>query len=101
MDNFVSFVRIPVVVVLPLVNLMKYQVRYLRSLSLSSISLSDLKEGGPGKVVKAAYSVLFGTPQSWMKNIRWRELFSSPAYMERLRCVAINEAHVIKQFLAA
>lgn len=101
MDNFVSFVRIPVVVVLPLVNLMKDQVSYLRSIGVSSISLSDLKEGGPGKVVKAAYSVVFGTPQSWMKNIRWRELFSSSVYMERLRCLAINEAYVIKQFLAA
>lgn len=59
MDNFVSFVRIPVVVVLPLVNLMKDQVSYLISIGVSSISLSDLKEREPGKVVKAAYSVVF------------------------------------------
>ena len=92
------FVRIAVVVVLPLVNLMKYQVSYLRGIGVFSISPSDLKEGEPEKVVKAAYSVVFGTPESWLKNIRWRKVLSSSVYMEKLCSVANDEAHVTKQW---
>ena len=50
------------VVVSPLVNLMKDQVRYLRSIGVSSVSLSDLQDEDTEKVEKAAFSVVFGTP---------------------------------------
>ena len=87
-----------VAVVSPLVNLMKDQVRFLRSIGISSVSLSDLEEGEDEKVEKAAYSVVFGTPESFLRNERWREVLSSPVYLEKLCCVAVDEAHVIKQW---
>lgn len=87
-----------VVVVSPLVNLMKDQVRYLRGIGVSSVSLSDLQDGDTEKVEKAAFSVVFGTPESWLKNERWRALLSSPVYSEKLCCIAVDEAHVIKQW---
>ena len=87
-----------VAVVSPLVNLMKDQVRFLRSIGISSVSLSDLEEGEAEKVEKAAYSVVFGTPESFLRNERWREVLSSPVYLEKLCCVAVDEAHVIKQW---
>ena len=82
----------------PLVNLMKDQVRHLRSIGISSVSLSDLEEGEAEKVEKAEYSVVFGTPESFLRNERWREVLSSPVYLEKLCCVAVDEAHVIKQW---
>ena len=87
-----------VVVVSPLVNLMRDQVQSLRSIGVSSVSLSDLEEGEADKVGKAAYSVVFGTPESWLKNELWRDVLSSPVYVEKLCCVAVDEAHVIKQW---
>ena len=87
-----------VVVVSPLVNLMRDQVRSLRSIGISSVSLSDLQEGEAEKVEKAAYSVVFDTPESWLKVERWRQVLSSPIYSEKLCCVAVDEAHVIKQW---
>ena len=87
-----------VVFVSPLVNLMRDQVRSLRSIGISSVSLSDLQEGEAEKVEKAAYSVVFGTPESWLKVESWRQVLSSPIYSEKLCCVAVDEAHVIKQW---
>ena len=46
---------------------------------------------------KAAYSVVFGTPESWLKVECWRQVLSSPVYLKKLCCVAIDEAHIIKQ----
>ena len=60
------------VVVSPLVNLMKDQVRYLHSIRVSSVSLSDLHDGDMEKIEKAAFSVVFGFPELWLKNGWWR-----------------------------
>ena len=87
-----------VVVVSPLINLMRDQVRSLRSIGISSVSLSDLQEGEAEKVGKAAYSVVFGTSESWLKVERWIQVLSSPVYSEKLCWVAVDEAHVIKQW---
>ena len=87
-----------VVVVSPLVNLMRDEVRSLRSIGISSVSLSNLQEGEAEKVEKAAYSVVFGTSESWLKVARWKQVLSSPVYSEKLCCVAVDEAHVIKQW---
>ena len=46
---------------------------------------------------KAAYSVVFDTPESWLTVERWRQVLSSPVYQEKLCCVAIDEAHIRKQ----
>ena len=73
---------------------MRDQVQSLRSIG---ISLSDL-DGEAEKVEKAAYSAVFGTPESWLKNERWREVLSSPVYSLKLCCIAVDEAHVIKQW---
>ena len=64
--NWGRIVWMPLVAVFPLVSLMKHQVSYLRITGISSISLSDLEEGEPEKVVKGVYLVVFGTPESWL-----------------------------------
>ena len=87
-----------VVVVSPLVNLMRDEVRSLRSIGISLVSLSNLQEGEAEKVEKAAYSAVFGTSESWLKVARWKQVLSSPVYSEKLCCVAVDEAHVIKQW---
>ncbi|EDO40417.1 predicted protein [Nematostella vectensis] len=73
-------------------------VDYLRSIGVSSVSLSNLKEGEAGKVKNGEYSVIYGSPESWLKNQRWRELLSSALFKEKLCCIAVDEAHVIKQW---
>ena len=82
-----------VVVVSPLVNLMKDQVKSLRALGISAVSLTSLEEGEPEKVERA-----FGTPESWLKNERWRQILCNPIYTKKLCCIAVDEAHVIKHW---
>ena len=67
-----------VVVVSPLVNLMKDQVKSLGALGISAVSLSSLVEGEAEKVERALFSLVFGTLESWLKNERWRQILSNP-----------------------
>ena len=87
-----------VVVISPLVNLMKDQVRYLRSVGVQAVSLSDLEDAEAGRVEKCNYSVVFGTPESWLRNEHWRQMLGSKEYLSKLCGVAVDEAHIIRQW---
>ena len=97
-DNLNNSLEHVVVVVSPLVNLMKDQVKSLRALGISAVSLSSLEEGEAEKVERALFSLVFGTPESWLRNEGWRQILSNPIYTEKLCCIAVDEAHVIKHW---
>lgn len=88
-----------VVVVSPLVSLMKDQVSSLRGLGISAVSLSDIKDEEIKDIEKGNFSVVYGTPEAWLKCERWRKLLSSSIYNSKLCGIAVDEAHVIKQWL--
>jgi len=90
-----------VVVVSPLLNLIKEQVRFLNSLhiNISAISVSDIEsEDERIKVEQGEYSIVYGTPEAWLQNERWRTMLSNVVYSRKLCALAIDEAHVIKQW---
>ena len=70
-DNLSNSLEHVVVVVSPLVNLMKDQVKSLQALGISAVSLSSFEEGEAKKFERALFSLVFGTPESWLKNERW------------------------------
>ena len=85
-----------VIVVSPLVNLMKDQVSRLTSREISAISLSDISSDEEMRSVeKGSYSIVFGSPESWLGETRWRKMLSSDIYKNSVRAVAVDEAHVI------
>ena len=57
-----------VVVVSPLVSLMDYQVKHLQSLGLSAVNISSDAEPDRSKIEKGEYSVLYGSPEAWLKR---------------------------------
>jgi superfamily II DNA helicase RecQ len=59
-----------VVVVSPLVSLMRDQVNILQRLGVSSVNLSDVKEGDLKDVEEGKFSVVYGTPEAWLKHER-------------------------------
>ena len=63
-DNLNNSLEHVVVVVSPLINLMKDQVKSLGALGISAVSLSSLVEGEAEKVGRALFPLLFGTPES-------------------------------------
>ena len=61
-----------VVVVSPLVSLMDDQVKHLQSLVLSAVNISSDSEPDLSKIEKGEYSVVYGFPEAWLMNERWR-----------------------------
>jgi len=88
-----------VVVVSPLVSLMKDQVSSLQRLGITAVSLSDIKDEEIKDIEKGNFSVVYGTPEAWLKCERWRKLLTSTIYNSKLCGIAVDEAHVIKQWL--
>ena len=44
------------------------------------------------------FSLVYGNPEVWLKTERWRKMLSSNVYSAKLCAIAIDEAHVIKQW---
>ena len=76
-----------VIVVSPLINLMRDQVRKLRDLGVSAVSLSAIESDEEAKAVEEGkYSVVYGTPESLLKTERWRRMLSNKVYSKNGLC---------------
>ena len=62
-----------VVVVSPLVNLMQDQATKLANIGIPAVRLSDISEENMGVVDRWAFSVVYGSPEAWLKIDRWRK----------------------------
>ena len=62
-----------VVVVSPLVNLMKDQATKLANISIPAVTLSDISEETMRVVEREAFSVVYGSPEAWLKIDRGRK----------------------------
>ena len=85
------------VVVSPLVNLMKDQVGKLVNIGIPAVTLSDIREDNMKAVERGAFSVVYGSPEAWLKIDRWRKMLASDLYRKKLCAIAVDEAHVVKQ----
>ena len=88
-----------VIVVSPLVSLVKDQVSLLLSLGISATSLNnEIPEADKRKVESGQYSIVYGSPESWLGDTRWRKMLTSETYKNLVRVVAVDEAHVINHW---
>ena len=88
-----------VVVVSPLLSLIADQVKKLQTLGITAVSLSDIKDEKQIRMVEeGALSVVYGTPECFLKNERWRSMLSNEIFRKRTCAVAVDEAHVVKQW---
>ena len=62
-----------VVVVSPLVNLMKDQATKVANIGIPAVMLSDISEENMRVVERGAFSVVYGSPEAWLKIDRWRK----------------------------
>lgn len=85
-----------VLVVSPLTSLMRDQVGRLNSLGISAVSLQDITSDLMRKsVINGEYSIVFGSPELWLGDERWRNMVGSDIYKKSVRAVAVDEAHII------
>jgi superfamily II DNA helicase RecQ len=87
-----------VVVVSPLVSLMDEQVSKLKGLGVSAVNMSSHEEEERSSIENGEYSVVYGSPEAWLKNERWRSMLSNTVYSRKLCAIAVNEAHVVRQW---
>lgn len=87
-----------VAVVSPLLSLMDDQVAYLTSLGVSAVNISSCMEEDRGGIEAGKYSIVYGTPEAWIMDPRWRNMLNSKVYSTRLCALAVDEAHVIRQW---
>ena len=86
-------------IVSPLINLIADQVRYLNGISVQAISLTAIEREEERKLVeRGEYSVVYGTPEALLLNERWRSMLNNATYLRKLCAIAVDEAHVVKQW---
>uniref|UniRef100_A0A8C6SVZ0 DNA 3'-5' helicase n=1 Tax=Neogobius melanostomus TaxID=47308 RepID=A0A8C6SVZ0_9GOBI len=76
-----------VIIVSPLVALMDDQVAV--KLGISAVKLGENDE----EVLNGNYHLVFGSPESWLLNLKWRSMLSSKVYQDNLAGVVVNEVH--------
>ncbi|XP_066282740.1 uncharacterized protein [Branchiostoma lanceolatum] len=79
-----------VVVVSPLVSLMEDQIREASKLGVTATQLGLDDEG----VVQGKYMLVFGGPERWVMQEKWREVLSSATYRENLVGLVVDEVHI-------
>lgn len=80
----------------PLNSLIKDQVLHLNSLGITTISLAEIATDKQTKEVNNRdYSIVFGSPELWLGNEKWRKMAMSKLYRKSVRTVAVDEVHVI------
>ncbi|KAK3746160.1 hypothetical protein QZH41_020347 [Actinostola sp. cb2023] len=87
-----------VAVVSPLISLMDDQVQFLKRIDVTAVNLSSLSEEDKVGVENGAFSVVFGSPEAWLKNERWRAMLNNQVFSSKLCAIAIDECHVIRQW---
>ena len=86
------------VVVSPLLTLVDDQVEYLRGKGVTAASISSCTEEEATLIEKGKISVVFGSPEAWIQNERWKTMLGNSVYSKKLCALAIDKAHVIRQW---
>ena len=90
----------PIVLVVSALNsLMKDQVTRLHFLEVSAIALNDMTSDSiEKKVVNGYYSVVYGSPELWLGDERWRKMVAESVYRKNVKEVAVDEAHIVSHW---
>ena len=86
------------VVVSPLLILVDDQVEYLRGKGVTVASISSCTEEEATVIEKGKISVVFGSPEAWIQNERWRSMLGNSVYSKKFCALAIDKAQVIRQW---
>lgn len=80
-----------VVVVSPLLALMEDQIMEAGKLGVSAAQLGVHEEQD---ILDGRFSLVFGSPESWLLNSKWRRMLSSAAYRDNILGVVVDEVHL-------
>ena len=91
----------PVVIIIsPLVSLIEDQVISSNSMPSSlGLSASKLDVKYFKEICEGKFNLLFGTPESWLNNTKWREMLSSRLFIQNLVCLVVDEVHKVSWYV--
>ena len=84
-------------VVCPLKSLVDSHVRELRNRDISAASLSS-EDVDENNLLKGTYSLVFGSPESFLQNEKWRNMIRSNVYQDRTFAIVTDEVHVVPKW---
>ena len=50
------------------------------------------------QVINGEFELVFMSPESMLRVLKYREMFRSAAYQKNLMCLAIDEAHCVEKW---
>ncbi len=80
-----------IVTVSPLVAFMDNQIKETAKLGLCAAQLGVYNDW---EIMEGNFSLIFGSPESWILNPKWRAMLSSTLYQDNLVANVGDEAHV-------
>lgn len=80
-----------VVVVSPLLALIEDQIKEagIMGITAGQLGISDDQD-----IINGKFSIVFGSPESWILNSKWRGMLSSKVYQDNIIGIVVDEVHV-------
>ena len=72
-------------------------VKFLASVGIKALNLTSASEEQKTNAEKEKYSLVYGLPDTWLKNERWRSMLYN-VYSSKCCAIAVDEAHVLRQW---
>ncbi|XP_063052381.1 probable ATP-dependent DNA helicase RecS [Engraulis encrasicolus] len=79
-----------VIIISPLIALIEDQIR---EAGLLGVSAAQLGEGKDSDILNGHYQLVFGSPESWLKE-KWLAMLGSTVYQTNLVGIVVDEVHV-------
>ena len=102
MPSYLFSVKYVVFVVTPLVAIIKTQILELQSLGVKAINLADdefnVDDDTENKIKLGQYSILLGTPETWIKQEKWYHMLTSELFRKKTLIIVADEAHCLPQW---
>ena len=67
----------------------------LSSSRIASLRSEDVDENN---LLKGTYSFVFGSPESFLQNEKWRNMLRSKVYQDRTFAIVADEVHVVPKW---
>ena len=89
-----------VLVISPLVSLMQDQVSFLKSKGIRAAYIGEEQADERVKkdVENGKFQLVYGSPESFLQNQRWRKVLATDAYRNNVKLIAVDEAHCISHW---
>ncbi len=83
-----------VLVISPFLAIMEVQVKQLKDSGISACCLHD-ETVNQTELLSGDFSIVFGTPEAWLRNENWQKTLRSPTYQKRVLLLVADKAHCV------